>query len=162
MTSTFRTLANRVKQTDLADAIGVSTKTIQRWTQDGCPRNADKTYDLFAVLPWWRTLHERVAAEAASDEPNSPALEEGRRLRNELTRLELAKRQGELVDRAEVEVAWGQVLSALAQSLAGMPAAAASRLENRSAAEVSAVLAELIEDRLDDARAAMEDAANAD
>lgn len=41
-----------LSQQDLAEAHGVTVKTIATWTNWGMPRNGDKTYNLTKTLDW--------------------------------------------------------------------------------------------------------------
>jgi hypothetical protein len=43
---------SKVNQMDAAAAHGISVRTLNRWTDAGCPRNADRSYDLPATIRW--------------------------------------------------------------------------------------------------------------
>ena len=42
----------QLRQSDIADAFGVSTKIIRKRTRDGMPRNPDGTYNLSIYIKW--------------------------------------------------------------------------------------------------------------
>ena len=42
----------KITQFSVANAFGVSTKVIRKWTRDGMPRNLDDSYDLSRCIEW--------------------------------------------------------------------------------------------------------------
>ena len=94
---------SRLTGRDTAAALGVVPKTMTRWMQAGCPRNADQTYDLPAVVAW---LLERKKANVPVPEDQNESqkwLCEYRKERSKLARIErqAAEKKYVLIDDVE-------------------------------------------------------------
>lgn len=91
----FRTLAG------IASCFGVTTRTVREWKERGCPLETGR-YDIAAVSDWRDKTLRRPPDPIDADpllgsDGDSPALEEYRRAKAALARLELAEREGKLV-----------------------------------------------------------------
>lgn len=94
---------NHMKAADVAKLYQVDPSAVSKWvSRDKCPRNADGTFDLAAVIAW---REERLSAAAETEKTGgkSEELERWRRHRADLAELDLKFRRGQLLDRAEVE-----------------------------------------------------------
>jgi len=95
---------SKLKQSDAAAAIGVSTRTLRRWEEDGCPRNADGSYNLPAIVEW---LLNREGREAnPEDAESSKWLSLYRKERYLLAKIEREKTEGELIAKADILDGW--------------------------------------------------------
>lgn len=91
----------RLTTNQLSEAFGVTRQTIHTWfTKHGCPRNADGTYALGAMIQWF----ERFTLEKASPGGMSAAsaMSEFQTIKTERLRMELAEKSGKLLDRTQV------------------------------------------------------------
>lgn len=127
-----------VSQLELANAIGVTVRQAQRYTDAGMPRHPDGSYPLALCVQWWRD--EQVRIERAKLEPSS---------RNEIDKriamadarmkeLKLAQMEGVLIPLEMHEHRLGVLLDQLRAKVMVMPAKHAhliEGLEDRVAAE---------------------------
>ena len=156
----------KVSQAELARIFGVDTRTIQRWTDAGLPRQgAGKAtkYDVAAALTWWLE-RERGRLERRRPGRTAQALAEARariaEIRAEREALELALRKGELLPVDVVE----QRFAAFAEEVRDALRAAAARwapylCHERTVAEAQAELQRLIHDLLTELADGRRDAA---
>jgi phage terminase Nu1 subunit (DNA packaging protein) len=87
----------KLMQKQVADLFDVTRVTVKDWTdRQGMPRNADGTYDLAAVVRWWKVFINRRAGAGV------PAADKMRDLKTEAIKLDLLERKGQLLDRGEV------------------------------------------------------------
>jgi hypothetical protein len=90
----------RLMQKQIAELFGVDRLTVRNWTLGlGCPRNADGSFDLFAVIRW----HEDYILKKSfrGRDAISP-LNPFQAVKTERERLQLDKDRGELVKRGPV------------------------------------------------------------
>lgn len=86
----------------VAKRFGVSTKSVTNdWAKDGCPRNADKSFDLEKVVAW-----RKAKLQAAADDPavkmqaSKTALQAKRlMLQCEKLEIEVLRERGKLHDK---------------------------------------------------------------
>jgi len=84
-----------VTQTFCCDFFHISRQTIINWVDCGCPRNPDKTYNLFEVHSWL-LLRERRLAESANKKDSRGILREQKLEKEiELLNAKIAKEQSE-------------------------------------------------------------------
>ena len=84
-------------QKDIVRLFGVSRVTVKNWSDDhGCPRNADDTYNLGAVIRWYGDWRASQASGPA------PAKDRMRDAKAERLELQVAEQKGQLLDRQEV------------------------------------------------------------
>jgi hypothetical protein len=91
-------LAADLPQLTLAELFGVTVKSIQRWEEEGLPRNADGTYPLAKCISWWGDRRARLALEEHGGESELDRMRT-RKLEAEARRaeLELAREEGTLI-----------------------------------------------------------------
>ena len=90
-----------MRQKDVATAFGVATKTIQRWSSDGMPRNDDKTYSLPKCFEW--LIDQAKADSSETDKESERWLGLYRKERYFITKLDREERENELILKAEAE-----------------------------------------------------------
>jgi hypothetical protein len=109
---------NKLNQLQVGQALGKDRKTISRWTKDGMPRSADKTYSLPACVSW---LIEREKEAAIGDKAmsagDSPALERYRLARAAMAELDLQTKKGELISVDAVHRQWALQVAEVAAGL---------------------------------------------
>jgi len=98
----------KMKQTELAKAIGVSTKTLQRWANEGLPRNMDGSYSLPRLFEWV-TDRAKNSLEPSSLEGDR-WLAAYRKERAKIAKIERKQLQGKLVPLEEISTAWASRL----------------------------------------------------
>jgi DNA-binding transcriptional regulator YiaG len=102
---------HHLSQKELCDLLSKTRPTINEWeTKNSMPRNADRTYDLFAVLRWYPQF---VKSQQTGQ---MPAADKLRDLKAAEKELDLAQRRGELLEREAVieglVARWQQVVGA--------------------------------------------------
>ena len=123
----------------LADELDVVLDTVCQWQKRGMPghkRGGKWHFDLDAVRAWVDS-HVRAPKSdprrAEADVRKATALAD-------LRELDLAKRRGELIPRAEVREAVGTMASTLSRRLLSLPRGLAAKLEGQSRAQCEAIL----------------------
>lgn len=89
---------HRLKQKDVAQAFGKSARTIQTWSDEGMPRNADDSYDLPVCIEW------RERGTVGDLDPAQESARKNAAIADK-TEMEIAVRAGELMAISEA-VAW--------------------------------------------------------
>lgn len=141
----------RLNRSGIAEAMGVSLPTIDRWVKEGCPvvqrggRGVEWVFDSADVIRWWG---DRRAADAAGDKPNDLAEIDKRTRLAAMTRaeLELAKARGEVAPVREFERAQARVMAAIRANVMNVPQRAVLQLlgETNETAFKQKLRAELI------------------
>ncbi len=133
---------------ELARELEIGHATLYEWQQRGLPgrkRGARWFFDLEKVRAWVeknRPLHGRPPAAIAEAAGNRADADTRKAVAlAELRELELAKRRGEVYDRAEIASACSAMTHTLAARLLELPAAVAQGLEGKPAEEIERVLA---------------------
>lgn len=85
---------NRLSRKELGLAFGVSTRTVDRWVSQGCPRNSDKTFRLADVDDW-----REISRPVSERDPTSRSTEPDRSPGGSGTSLELKRSAQEAVLR---------------------------------------------------------------
>ncbi len=113
----FNAIATR--QQDVGDVLGVSTRTFRNYLERGCPGKPG-AYDLREIVPWVRENVDgkTSAPEPADDDPLldgtvTPALEEYRRERALMARIDRLAKEGKLVPISQSLQAWGAAADVL-------------------------------------------------
>ena len=117
----------------LADAMGVTPPTIDRWVRDGCPvkarpgRGKPMEFSLPDVVAWWG---ERERIKAAGDGPDDEDELKRRKLAAETGRaeLEFAKARGDVAPVREFERAQAKLMAAIRANIMNVPARAVLQL----------------------------------
>src|SRR5687767_14474286 len=101
-------------------AVGISRQRVDQLIKNGLPVRPDGKVDLAAGSAW-------VKKNVATREPGAAGNLVAGRLRKvdletELLRLDLAKRQGELIELADAERAWGGMITRARSRFLSIPA----------------------------------------
>ncbi len=99
-------------QRQIAEALGVTPRTIVNKVKAGCPIKANRRYRLKDVARWW--ISQQTSPNGAAESQN---LESYRAARAELVRMELAKKKGELVSYDKMIRCWGGRIKMFRDSL---------------------------------------------
>ena len=118
---------SRLKQSDVASIFQIHARTLSRWTETGCPRNGDGTYDLSAVIQWALHTAKKTAAEKKSQPSARPdqktaALTRLRSAQAALAEMKKGQVEGRLVDIDRLELVAFQMGREIRDSLQGIPA----------------------------------------
>jgi len=133
-------------QLEVARAFGVTTRTVQYWLRDGCPRVGDN-YDLLAVERWRLEQQERRQGTSAPDADSKEFWEkEYRKARTQLTELQLKQRTGELLSRDDVAAGRNQRILVIKRALLGLPARTIPALQGLEPRQQETLLADRIEE----------------
>lgn len=112
---------------DLARALGVNTRTLERYRKRGMPWPAagQPLEEWAKIATAWRTANRRKPGPRArrpdADGLGGDALEQQRRLRNELLELQLKEKRGELHSTKECEALAVRRLQELRNAFAMLP-----------------------------------------
>lgn len=137
------------KATQEASAIvlGVAQSTLRSWKD--APRNTDGTYDL-PVLNAWYFARKTAEFEGGSDGEKSEALEEYRKWKAKLAKLDFEKACGELWPAAEVKVEVARAFEQAKRTLLQLPAKAAQQVVGAPVEDVGQILDGAVRDCLDE------------
>lgn len=131
-------------QKRVAQVVGVTARTVQNWTDAGCPRNPDGTYSAPAVVQW---LLQKETGGDFDDQRQRLAAAQAEKVESEN-----AVRRGELADMRLMIRVWQDHIGAARAKLLGMaPKLSGQLVDIHDAsiiaaairAEVSAALTEL-------------------
>lgn len=136
-----------VSQQTLLQIIDCTKPTVIEWERQGLPRNADKSYSLFDVVPWVMKHKEQAARKPSRA---SSALERQREHKASLLELDLLKRRGELLEASEVERQNVQKVLTCKQSLLNLPSKISPQLANQAALVIDDVLTRELMEVIDD------------
>lgn len=126
---------HRLSRQELAALLGRTLRTITNWSQRGCPRNADGTYNLADVQQWLILRRQR----RADPEPSNETIRSARdqcdlyraryaRAKARLLELEMEVKLGRLVDIESVGDKWARIGTQLKQNLETLPASLAAEI----------------------------------
>jgi len=97
---------SRMPHEQMAELVSVSKPGLRGWVERGCPRNADRSYDVSAVFAWrLAELECRIRAAGEGSEWQAARIHKIT-LATELTEMEIARRRGELLDRRAAVGGW--------------------------------------------------------
>lgn len=108
---------NKLSQRQLASAVGKTDRAIRDWD---CPRNSDRSYSLPAVIAW---MVSEVEARSGADPDvvsGGKWLDEYRRERYLLTKMEREQAEGALIPRDEVATLWAARVCEITSGLQGL------------------------------------------
>jgi len=128
---------SRIPMMQLAELFHVTRQAIDKWTrQRGLPRNADGTFDLADVLPWFENdITERIGGAVKPNE-----VDETRTLKAERLRRELDKDLGRLLERDKIVKGFTARFVMVKRSLETLPRDIGPLLENQSAMRIGDIL----------------------
>jgi len=116
----------KLNRSGIAEAMGVSLPTIDRWVREGCPvvqrgqRGVEWIFDSSDVIKWWG---DRRAADAAGSAPTDLAEIDKRTRQAAMQRaeLELAKAKGEVAPISEFERAQARAFAEVRANVMNVP-----------------------------------------
>lgn len=122
-----------VNQRELAELLGVSNNTLAAWRSEGMPclATADKKgqaakYDTEQVFEWARARAANTGDPEGIDAKYEQARLTQAKADNEA--LDVAKKEGSLIEAAAVEIVWDRLLSNFRARLLSLPSALADEL----------------------------------
>jgi len=95
---------SRLPQGEMLAVCGITRPTAAQWRARGCPRNANGSYDLAAVVRWRLAELETRIADGRADRNRARSRRETALAR--MAELELAEREGELLPRGATVAGW--------------------------------------------------------
>lgn len=123
----------KVNRQGLADHMGVSTASVDRWVREGCPvvkrgsRGVQSEYDLADVIQWYG---DRRAREAGGDAVTD--IDELKRRRmsaeTEVAELELAKARGDVAPVRDFERTQSMLMASIRANMRNVPGRAVLQL----------------------------------
>lgn len=145
----FSTDSDTFTLADAASLLGKKTDTLKKWFGQGCPhRKNGTTYEVrIRDVFEWRIEYERSlvtqddgeGGEMLSLEIERAKLAKEQRLEKEMTN---AIRRGELVEAAEVESAWNDMLASFRVKILSMGSKVAAKIGGSHARSVKALVDE--------------------
>lgn len=94
----------RLSLAQLMEITGKTRQTIYEWLspRNGCPRNADRSFDLRSFLAWFEQFVARKLAGGRLPQAASARLDPLKTVKAEKLEMDLAARRGELLERGAV------------------------------------------------------------
>lgn len=138
---------NKLLQKHVAEAIGVTYKTVGRWTTAGMPRNSDKTYSLPKCIEW--LLDRQTEHQSPEDLESDRWLGEYRKERAMIAKIERKRLEEKLVPKQEILKAWSQRTSEIKSGLLALQHRLPPLLEARSQNEIMTIVADEVWNLLD-------------
>lgn len=116
----------KLNRGQLADHMGISLPTVDRWVKEGMPveqrgqRGVQAVYDLADVIRW---RIDRAAKDAAADAPDDLAAIEKRTAQAKMltAELELAKKKGEVAPIRDFERVQAKVFAQIRANVMNVP-----------------------------------------
>ena len=136
-----------VTQTDLAKALNLSRQRITQLIQEKIILR-DETDPSGGVFLFDSLKNYWLKAVEKSGDDYFKVKTEHEEVKKNLSEVKLRQLEGDLYLAVDVENALAEILVTLRTNLLSLPAKFASQLENKSSAEISAILTEEIEDKL--------------
>ena len=135
----------RMQANEIAEVFLVTPQAVGLWRKNQrCPRNRDGTYDLRAVIGWWReTFQPRVGVE---DQQRARQEE----IKTRRMEIELGILEGTYIPIEEVERGWVARIRAAKNAFWELTKQLPPFLENRKARDIQKVLADAIRHILDE------------
>lgn len=135
-------------QIELANALGVDRKTIQRWMQepDNPGRRADGRYNVAA----WRSWADQNGKKYSDGLPTQTSLKARQLLlQNERLEFDLGVKKGKFVPAADVEKWVGDMVMQAKKVLLAMPSSLAPQVVGLTVAEAEKVIKDTVVDALE-------------
>jgi len=134
-----------MKAREIGSLFGATPQAVGLWSKNqGCPRNADGTFDLGAVIAW---RIDRIKEEIRASE-ESPAMERKRNAEAEMREIELARLKGEVIEVEAVKRERLARIAAVKSALELLPKQLPPFLAGRSAREISGELSRKVREIL--------------
>lgn len=134
-------------QKEVAQALSVDKRTVERWAAQGMPVTPEGNYDLLDIKAWHMT---RQSCKNLSETEKDKWDIEYRKNRALLIKLEYEKTVGELLPREEVEKGRVARILAVKRSFLALPTRLAPVLAMREPREIEALLYEAIAEIIDE------------
>lgn len=117
---------NKLSQAEFSALLGVSTRTIQRNPRLEALRHGSGQGCFYVWAEFWKVYGPDLSQAPGGDKETDRARKD--RADADLAELEVARRSGQLLDRAEAVATWSSLLSRLKQNLLGLGGRLAPRL----------------------------------
>lgn len=127
---------------EVAEVMGISYRTAQRWKKAGMPMTKVGFYDLEEIKDWHLKRNETNKIKEGKDYWD----EKIKKYRATLLKLAVKKETEELISRKEVKAEFEARLLALTRSIGALPREAAPAMEGMDVKQREAYLTERIED----------------
>jgi len=136
--------SDKVSLSEIAELLGICKSSVWNWVKRGMPKNSDGTYSVAAVRAWVaaRDAEKNEASKASDDETEWTV--EYRKFKALMAKLDYEKRQGQLVEVAEVDAVNVRKVLALKQRLLMLPRTLGPRLVGLNAEAISLMIEEEI------------------
>lgn len=127
---------------ELAEVMNVSERTIFRWKKEGMPVTKEGFYDLEEISEWYKTKVGLIPADESEGKFYWQELI--LKCKARLLEIEVAKAQGELMPRQEVEQGWAMRVSAVRAEFTALPDRVAPILAMKEPREIKKLLLDAI------------------
>lgn len=143
-----RKVLQPLSQKEIAAAFGVTTRTIQRWHDEGLPRQGtgrDTTYDLPECIAW-RLEREREEVERILETFENEEASRKKKLAMQARKLELEveEMEGRLIDIEDLEQLHSAPLAELRGQILSIPGRLGPLLDRYKVQEAVAILDEFV------------------
>lgn len=130
-------------QAEVAKALSIATRTIERWVREGMSQTPEGYYNLIDIQAWRAVRSQKKTTKGKSKEYWEKRYRE---YKAKLANLELQEAIGQLISQKEVEK--GQVARILAvkRALLALPKAVAPVLVGREAREIQVYLTDKVKE----------------
>jgi len=133
-------------QGEVARALKVAIRTVQRWAKDGMPQTPEGFYDITGIQAW-RLLKDNEVASSDTDKEKWDT--KFRQMKALLAEMEYKKRLGELVTLGEVEEGRVQRILAVKKALLSLPRRVAPQVAGLDVRAAQGVLEKRIHEIID-------------
>jgi phage terminase Nu1 subunit (DNA packaging protein) len=131
-------------QREVAKALKISNRTIESWVANGMPKTEEGDYDLIEIKAWRDSRNEKKPTSSEKEKSDI----EYRKLRNELIKIELKKRRGELIEKDKVIERWLERIKIFKKALLFIPRSCAPLVAGLEAREAEHILKNCVTDIL--------------
>ena len=139
-------IGNVATQREVAGAFGVTVRTVRSWVAEGMPRARSGAYNLIDIQAWRDSRNGSARAGISTE--HQKAETDWRTNRARKVALEVAKMEGELVDRRQVEKRMAAQALVLRRKLLAWYKRLPPILQGMTVREMEATLKEHINDLL--------------
>jgi phage terminase Nu1 subunit (DNA packaging protein) len=127
---------------ELQEVMNVSERTLFRWKKEGMPVTKEGFYDLEEISEWYKTKVGLIPADESEGKFYWQELI--LKCKARLLEIEVAKAQGELMPRKEVEQGWAMRVSAVRAEFTALPDRVAPILAMKEPREIKKLLLDAI------------------
>jgi len=127
---------------ELREVMNVSERTLFRWKKEGMPVTKEGFYDLEEISEWYKTKVGLIPADESEGKFYWQELI--LKCKARLLEIEVAKAQGELMPRKEVEQGWAMRVSAVRAEFTALPDRVAPILAMKEPREIKKLLLDAI------------------